>query len=118
VLSLILEEILETFSPWVLQFCFVIPCGFGYILCRMEKKVEKLRRVYLMARILNEVVDALRSTNSEMTIDLSVSQKSHKVFLALASDPCVLSWSPVCSSKALKSFATEQFYTVYATLVD
>jgi hypothetical protein len=81
----------------------------------MENKVENLRRVYLMARILNEVVDALRSTNSEMTIDLSVSQKSHKTFLALASDPCVLSWSPVCSSKALKSFATQQFYTVYAT---
>jgi hypothetical protein len=71
-----------------------------------------------MAKILNEVVDALRSTHSDMTIDLSVSQKSDKFFLVLASDPCVLSWSPVCNRKALKSFATQQFYTVYATLVD
>ncbi len=116
-LSLILEEILETVSPWVLQFCFLIPCGFGYNFCRLDKQ-EKLRRVYLMARILNEVVEALQSTHSEMTIDLSVSKKPHKFFLVLASDPCVLSWSPVCNSKALKSFATQQFYTVYATLVD
>jgi hypothetical protein len=118
VISLILEEILETVSPWVLQICFLIPCGFGYILCRLEERVEKLRRVYLMARILYEVVDALQRTHSEMTIDLSVSQKSHKFFSVLASDPCVLSWSAVCSIKALKSFATQQFYTVYATLVD
>lgn len=117
-LSLILEEILETVTPWVLQICFLIPCGFGYILCRLEKQVENLRRVYLMARILNEVVDALRNTHSDMSIDLSVSQKSHKFFSVLASDPCVLSWSPVCNSKALKSFATQQFYTVYSTLVD
>jgi hypothetical protein len=41
-----------------------------------------------MARILNEVVDALQITHSEMTIDLSVSQNSHKFFLVLASDPC------------------------------
>jgi hypothetical protein len=102
----------------VLQFFFLIACGFGYILCRLETQVENLRRVYLMAKILNEVVEALQSTHSEMTIDLRVSQKSHKFFSVLASDPCVLSWSPVCSSKALKSFATQQFYTVYATLVD
>jgi callose synthase len=84
----------------------------------LEKQLETLRGVYLMARTLNEVVDALRSTHSDMTIDLSVSQKSDKFFLVLASDPSVLSWSPVCNSKALKSFATQQFYTVYATLVD
>jgi hypothetical protein len=54
----------------------------------LEKQVENLRRVYLMARILNEVVDALQITHSEMTIDLSVSQNSHKFFLVLASDPC------------------------------
>jgi len=38
----------------------------------MLDKQEKLRRVYLMARILNEVVEALQSTHSEMTIDLSL----------------------------------------------
>lgn len=102
----------------MLQFFFLIACGFGYILCRLETQVENLRRVYLMAKILNEVVDALHSANSDMTIDLSVSQKPDKFFLVLASDPCVLSWSPVCNRKALKSFATQQFYTVYATLVD
>jgi callose synthase len=38
----------------------------------LETQVENLRRVYLMAKILNEVVDALHSANSDMTIDLSL----------------------------------------------
>lgn len=53
--------------------CFLSCTNFTAIgLCRTEQRIESKRRVYLRARILNEVIDGLREDYPKQDFDPEV----------------------------------------------